>query len=63
MGSFFATESPHLSQCSPAWKTGTMLTSAGAWCQKKSSQCSPAWKTGTIDLVEDAAHLAHVVSM
>ena len=39
---------PKMSQCSPAWKTGTMNRGSGDSLPRFLSQCSPAWKTGTI---------------
>ena len=36
------------SQCSPAWKTGTISKEVRALACQPVSQCSPAWKTGTI---------------
>ena len=36
------------SQCSPAWKTGTIGDNGGVQIVDQLSQCSPAWKTGTI---------------
>ena len=36
------------SQCSPAWKTGTIMAQHMTGTSLGQSQCSPAWKTGTI---------------
>ena len=36
------------SQCSPAWKTGTISAKALGGLFTSPSQCSPAWKTGTM---------------
>ena len=38
-----------VSQCSPAWKTGTIgRENRAKLVELEESQCSPAWKTGTI---------------
>ena len=36
------------SQCSPVWKTGTIISVAEVMALLGVSQCSPVWKTGTI---------------
>ena len=36
------------SQCSPVWKTGTIVTCRTVSPGSPQSQCSPVWKTGTI---------------
>ena len=38
------------SQCSPVWKTGTIVEWVLRLSTGMSSQCSPVWKTGTIIL-------------
>ena len=39
------------SQCSPVWKTGTIIISRSPERMTPTSQCSPVWKTGTIEWV------------
>ena len=52
------------SQCSPAWKTGTITNLRElATANFIGSQCSPAWKTGTIIEVAGNLEIYRDVSM
>ena len=52
-----------VSQCSPVWKTGTILTWDGLTLGYGESQCSPVWKTGTISEVNPERPGLWLVSM